>query len=263
MNLSKITLVTLMAGLSLSACANRNTDTRMGNRDDGIVVDNPVIEARISDSTDITPTTMSQDLDQLENSVYTQTDYLDMSVSAPLAPMGGDIPPNARPGECYGKVSIPAVTEDILDRIQVSQEQQVIARTIPAQYEVRKEKILVSAGRKYWKAGRGPIEQVDQLTGEIMCLIEEQPVYKVIEKRILVMPERPEYETKPAEFETVTRSRVVQAERSEWRRILCETNVTSEIIANIQQGLQAKGYDVGAIDGHFNTQTLSVINQYQ
>ncbi len=293
MNLSNITVTALMASLSLSAFSTQVDAQKMGNRDDMHIVSNlktaqrlnapmgnrddvqigsnsQVLEARISDTdgfeiteTPVQMSTLSQDLDQLENLVYSDTDYLSMSMSDPLMPMGSDIPANARPGECYGKVLIPAVTEDITDRIQVSQEQQVIARTIPAQYEVRQEKILVSPGRQYWKAGRGPVEQVNQLTGEIMCLIEEPPVYQTIEKRILVAPEMPEYKTQPAAFETITRSRVVQPERTEWRRILCETNVTPDVVTNIQQALLNRGYNVGAVDGQFNKQTLGAINQYQ
>ena len=114
---------------------------------------------------------------------------------APVAPMNmaGDLPPNAKPGECYAKVLIPAKVQGIEETVQISEEQKVLARIIPAQYEVERERVLVKEARQVWKPGRGSKEKVHETTGEILCLVEEPAVYKTIEKRILVAPERPEY----------------------------------------------------------------------
>jgi hypothetical protein len=221
----------------------------------------------------------------------------------------GDIPPNAKSGECYAKVLIPAVTETETRRIQVSEEQRVLDRMVPARYEVRTERVQVSEekqvldriipakysvetervmvkeARKYWKAGSGPITKKNEVTGEIMCLVEEpaefrtiekrvmvepeKPIYrmqpaefKTIEKRVLVEPERPEYRTVPAQFETIRKTRVVQPERWEWRRILCETNMGTDSIQRIQRALRDKGYNV-TVDGRLGDNTYDAINSYQ
>ena len=41
---------------------------------------------------------------------------------------------------------------------------------VPAQYETVTEQVLDTPAHTVWKRGRGPIEKVDNSTGEIMCL---------------------------------------------------------------------------------------------
>jgi len=220
-----------------------------------------------------------------------------------------DIPPHAKPGECYAKVLIPAVKETKTQRVQVSDERRVLdkmvpakyqitteriklsdekkvlARIEPAKYDIVKERVLVKEARKYWKPGTGPITRTDEVTGQIMCLVEEpaeyktiekrilvepeKPVYKTIpaeyktiEKRVLVEPEKPEYRTEPARFETVTSAVTVQPERWEWRRILCETNMGPDSIARIQRALNAKGARI-AVDGKLGNETMNALSAYQ
>ena len=62
----------------------------------------------------------------------------ELRAQKPLAPtnMSGDLPPNAKPGECYAKVLIPAKVQGREETVQISEEQKVLARIIPAQYEI-------------------------------------------------------------------------------------------------------------------------------
>ena len=173
-----------------------------------------------------------------------------------------DIPPSAKPGECYAKVLFPARYETHTDRIQISEEQRVLDRIIPARYQTTTERIKIKEARQYWKAGHGPITKKDQVTGEILCLVEEPAEYKTIEKRVLVTPEKPEFKTVPAKYETITRKNTIESERWEWRRILCETNLGSESVTQIQRALRSKGYNL-AVDGRLGQDTLSAINSYQ
>jgi hypothetical protein len=192
---------------------------------------------------------------------------VETAAASPVPPVpadnSGDIPANAKPGECYAKVLIPAVTETKTERVLVAEEQEVLARIVPAKYEVKKEQVLVREARQYWKPGTGPKQKVDQTTGEILCLVEEPAVYKTVEKRVLIEPEKPEYKTIPAQYETVSKTVTIEPERLEWRRILCETNLTPGTIAKIQQALNAKGFDAGPIDGKPGNQTLKALTAYQ
>ena len=177
--------------------------------------------------------------------------------------MSGDLPPNAKPGECYAKVLIPAKVEGIEERVQISEEQKILARIIPAKYEVKRERVLVKEATQVWKPGRGAKEKVDQTTGEILCLVEEPAVYKTIEKRVLIAPETPEYKVIPAKYQTITRTKTIEPAKMEWRRILCETNVTPSVIMSIQKALNAKGYEAGPVDGRFGRKTLRAVEKYQ
>jgi hypothetical protein len=180
---------------------------------------------------------------------------------------------------------------------------------VPAKYDWQEEKVLVKEAHTMWKKGRGPIEKVDNTTGEIMCLVEVPAVYKTvkrkvmvnapatkevdipaeyktIKKRVMVKPPRErkiqipaEYATVkvrkvvtpaqekrikiPAEYQTVARTEIASDGHMAWRRILCETNVSPEIISQVQHQLRSKGFNPGDIDGVYGRHTESAIKSYQ
>lgn len=161
-----------------------------------------------------------------------------------------NLPPNAKPGECYARVLIPARYQAATERVLVEPESQRM-ETIPAQYQsgservlVREqservevipatyrtvtervlvqpeqevltpvpptyrtvtERILVKQGFTTWKKGRGPIERLDQATGEIMCLVEVPPEYRTVTKRVIERPASSTRSVSPAVYRTVTR----------------------------------------------------------
>lgn len=211
-----------------------------------------------------TPMGIVDTTDDMETKAMADTTLAAAPAAEPMmmASTGQDVPPNAKPGECYAKMLIPAVKETQTERLQVSEEQKVLARIVPAKYDVKTERVLVKEARQYWKAGQGPVTRKNEVTGEIMCLVEEPAEYKTIEKRVLVEPEKPEYKMVPAQFETITKTNIVKPESWEWRRILCETNMGTDSIIRIQQALNAKGYNL-AIDGRLGDDTLTALRNYQ
>ncbi|BBO68824.1 hypothetical protein DSCA_27540 [Desulfosarcina alkanivorans] len=180
---------------------------------------------------------------------------------------------------------------------------------IPAKYERVESKVLAKEAHVVWKKGRGPIEKVDNTTGEIMCLVEVPASYKTVKKTVMVTPpgtrkvdipaefktvrkrvmlEPPQERTItiPAEYETVKVRKMVSGPQErripvaeeyqtvtktvktddghmEWRRIMCETNVTPDVVTNIQRTLHNAGYDPGPIDGVLGRQTASALKSYQ
>lgn len=263
-------------------------------------------------------------------------------------------PPDAKPGECYAKVLVPAkydvVSEKVLkreasesvsvvpakyqwveERIMVKEANEVLtvkpatfrwleerimvepATTrlvpVPAVYETVSERVLDRPEQTTWKKGRGPIERIDNITGEILCLVVEPatyktinrtvvkkpatsrqvevpPVYKTIRKQIvdkpaeviktsapaefstvrvrkMVEPARESRASLPAEFQTITKRVKVSGERMSWQPILCETNVTEDVIANLQQALASKGFNPGDIDGVLGSATLNAVEAFQ
>lgn len=218
------------------------------------------------------------------------------------------LPPGANSGECYARVFIPPTyttkTEQVLakeaaERIEVIPakyewvEEKVIVKEasssveqVPADYKWVSEKIMVEPAHTTWKKGRGLIEQVDNSTGEIMCLVEVPAKYKTVKRQVMVNPPKTRkveipaaYKTVkvrklvsesqerripiPAEYQTVTKTTQVTEGKMEWRRVLCETNVTNETISRIQSALANKGFDPGPIDGIIGSQTYVAIKAYQ
>ncbi len=76
---------------------------------------------------------------------------------------------------------------------------------LPAEYETVEEKIVIQPAYTTWKKGRGPIEKLNEATGEIMCLVEVPEESKIVEKTVLVKPERTEEVTIPAEYKTISK----------------------------------------------------------
>lgn len=180
---------------------------------------------------------------------------------------------------------------------------------IPARYEMQEEKVLVKAAHTIWKKGRGPIEKIDNSTGEIMCLVEVPAVYNTVKKRVMISPpatkemfipaeyktikkrvmSKPPRERRisipaeynivkvrklvtparehrtsiPAEYQTVARTEKTSDGHMEWRRILCETNVSSDIIKRVQLNLRSTGHEPGRIDGVIGLHTGAALKSYQ
>ena len=56
---------------------------------------------------------------------------------------------------------------------------------VPAVYKTAQEKVMVEAASKVWKKGTGPIQRIDNLSGEIMCLVDVPPVYETIDTEVV------------------------------------------------------------------------------
>lgn len=180
---------------------------------------------------------------------------------------------------------------------------------VPARYETVTERVLVKPEHTIWKKGSGPITKVNEITGEIMCLVTVPAEYATISKQLLVseatMKEVPvpavyktvkrkvmtaapttrkieipaEYKTVtvrnvvapaqsrtveiPATYQTVTSRKLVQDGYLEWRSILCETNMTREVITAMQAALQREGEYAGPIDGIVGLATVAAVGSYQ
>jgi len=154
------------------------------------------------------------------------------TASAQEAP-APDLPPNAKAGQCFARVLLPAKFETTTEKVVLSEasarvevtppkyewadqkvvvkeatekievvpatyewvEEKVVVKPasfklveVPAAYDTVEEKIEIRPARKVWKNGRGPVERVDDATGEIMCLVEEPAEFETVKKRVIKTP---------------------------------------------------------------------------
>jgi hypothetical protein len=181
--------------------------------------------------------------------------------------------------------TIPAKYETVEQRVLVKEASRRFEE-VPAEYGWVEEKVLVEAAHSEWKKGRGIIEKVDNATGEIMCLVEIPAKYETVRRRVVTKPasvrvvEIPaEYETIkvtkmvsppqekripiPEEYGTITRKEKVADSCLEWRKVLCETNMSPGLVMKIQQALSRAGYNPGPIDGTYGSQTRAAVASYQ
>ena len=203
---------------------------------------------------------------------------------------------------------IPAQYEWVEERVLVEAASSKLVE-VPVKYAWQEERVLVKPAHTVWKKGHGPIEKVDNITGEIMCLVEVPATYKTVKKRVVVSPPSTKEIAVPAKYQTVKKRVMVKAPQErriaipaeyksvkvrklisppserrieipaeyqtvkhteqaseghmEWRRILCETNVTPRTIAKVQSALAKAGYNPGSIDGELGSQTQTALRSFQ
>jgi peptidoglycan hydrolase-like protein with peptidoglycan-binding domain len=56
---------------------------------------------------------------------------------------------------------------------------------------------------------------------------------------------------------------MVRSAQLEWAPILCETNVTADVVMRVQTALERAGYYKGPIDGTLGPATMSAVDAYQ
>lgn len=156
------------------------------------------------------------------------------SVAKPTA----ELPPNAKPGECYARVVRPAEYREVVDSV-VRKEASEKIKIIPAVYESRTEQVLVKPAttrivevpaeyemvdrqvevepaRQEWRRGAcNPKSIVDNATGECWCLVDVPARYKTVKERVVAVPASTRTLDVPAEYQTVTKRVLVEPEREE------------------------------------------------
>lgn len=131
----------------------------------------------------------------------------------------------ATPGMCFHEHYLPAkyVTEE--KQVLVSEADQKIGvnnatyrwvekkvlvkepsfrmEEVPATYKWEEETIVDKPAHTTWKKGTGPIQKIDESTGEIMCLVEVPATYKTIRRKVVDTPASTRRVEIPAEYKTV------------------------------------------------------------
>lgn len=182
-----------------------------------------------------------------------------------------DMPPNADPGECFARVLVPettaVVTEQVIDReasfeltvvpatyetlteqrlvreastvytmvpavyetvtevieVEPAREERIV---VPAQYETYTEQVLVREAYTTWKSGEGLYGRNDGAdgtasasntvalaTGELLCRVEVPAEYETVTRTRLISPETTDVRIIPAVSRTVSKEVVVEPAR--------------------------------------------------
>ena len=123
-------------------------------------------------------------------------------------------------------LTVPATYTTIREEVVV---RPAARRLIPVEpvYDTIIEEIVVVPERTVWKPGKGPIQKIDEATGEILCLVTEPAVTKQVERRVMVQPASTREEIIPAVTEIVERQVVDQPARIEERIIPAETQTVT------------------------------------
>lgn len=135
--------------------------------------------------------------------------------------------------------TIPATYETVTEQVVVEPERTETI-VVPAKYESYTEQVMIRPAYTTWKPGTGLFGRdasgasatgSEMTTGELICRVEVPAEYETITKTRLVSPETTETRVIPAKYETVTKRVVAQPPRVEEVEIpaVYET-VTKEVI---------------------------------
>lgn len=223
------------------------------------------------------------------------------------ATSGGVDLDGAKAGMCFHEHYQPAEYRSVTQEILVSEATQVLSAVeaqyewveeqvlvqeasnrieeVPAVFETVTEQILDVPAHTIWKKGTGPIQRIDEATGEIMCLVEVPATYKTITKRVLKAPattrtvEIPAvYDTVkvkrkladasqrvseiPAEYKTVTSQELVSEERFIWHEIhdatLDKRTRTGSQICLLEEPAQYKTVARRVVQTPASTRTIEI-----
>jgi hypothetical protein len=298
---------------SLLAAVGAGCSTGQGAPDPEAALQSELAERRQElQSLQATVRQNEQALEQRDSQISSLTSQLERAridvAGAPPSATSGDLLPPAVPGQCFARLFVPPQFETASVRVLKREagerleiipakyewaEERVLVKeaterieVVPAVYDWAEERVLVSPAQTVWKKGRGPIERVDNATGEIMCLVESPAKYKTVRKRVLTTPPTTRTVTIPAEYKTVKVRKVVQPAQTrtvtipeeyttvrqtnqvsdgsvEWRPILCETNFSRGLVSDLQRALRAAGHNPGPIDGRVGRKTLAAVASFQ
>ena len=180
---------------------------------------------------------------------------------------------------------IPAQVETLKVQKLVS-EPTVKYTSIPALYETIERKLPDAQASFMWSNAEVGAKAPWKATGNMICLVETPAVTKDITKTVLDTPATTKEEVIPASYEIVKIQKLVSETREVrtpieaefkmidkrkkvtnshlgWERILCQTNMTKDVIKKIQTALNEKSYAVGKPDGILGRGTRNAMERYQ
>lgn len=151
--------------------------------------------------------------------------------------------------ETYKTVSEQVLTKAATESVSIVPaeyemvEQQILVReastklvTIPAEYATEEEQLVDKPAHTIWKKGRGPIQKIDEATGEIMCLVEVPATYRTVKRTVLRSPARTETVQIPAEYKTVKVRQLVSAASEQRTPISAEYGEVSRQVVDQDAG---------------------------
>jgi len=180
---------------------------------------------------------------------------------------------------------IPAETKTIEIK-KLLTDSQIKNTPVDAVYISAEKTELEKEAQFAWYSTKNKVDDKLQFSGQQVCLIEEPAETIEVTKMVLDTPAKVDSEVVPAtsemietqelvaeakvvktpvkaEYKTIAKKKKVTDERVGWKRILCQTNMSKEVIARIQKSLNDKGYEAGEPDGLLGGGTRNALDKFQ
>jgi hypothetical protein len=141
--------------------------------------------------------------------------------------------------------------------------------TVPAEYANRTyQKLVADASTTSSEVpAQYATKTMQKLVSPASTTSSEVPAqYETRTYQKLVSPATTRTVEVPAEYKTITKTRLVKAGGfTEFKEVVCESELTTELIRSVQLALIAKGYSVGprGADNIFGNDTKTALRKYQ
>ena len=140
-------------------------------------------------------------------------------------------------------VTVPAKYKTVKERVLVKAATKKLIQVEPT-YETVTEKVLDKPAYTTWKKGTGPIQRIDETTGEIMCLVTVPASYKSVKKRVLKSPATTKVVEIPAVYNTIEKRVVATPASTRKVTIPAEyktVTVTDEVTPPVEKRVKIPG----------------------
>ena len=142
----------------------------------------------------------------------------------------------------YREEKIPAEYVDVTKEVLVTPAS-TKRETIPALYKTVKRKVV-----------KTPSE---------VKTVEVPAVYKTIVSKKMVTPATINLIPVPAEYKTVYQKQKTNGSNFTFKRVVCDQDITDNMIKQIQEALLAKGFNPGPIDDIFGPKSKAALKRFQ
>ncbi len=154
----------------------------------------------------------------------------------------------------------------LVEKVDFATGEIICLKKIPATYKTITKRVLKAPATTrmvevpaQYKTVKRQVMRTPPTTRKVVIPAE----YKMQRVVKLVEPAKVNRYFIPEKHQTVTKTVKVADERMAWRPVLCETNITPELVRQIQVSLQDGGYYPGPIDGEIGRLTRRGILHFQ
>jgi len=157
---------------------------------------------------------------------------------------------------------------------------------VEAEYTTVNTRVKEADANFFWLAKGEAAAQGAIATGRVVCMtqqpaeyvsvaseviskaasVQSSPIsarYQTVQVERLVSPASERRITIPARTKTVSTQVVTSPAKIEWRQVICQADMTKELVTSLQRALKNKGFDPGPIDGFIGQGTMRAVERYQ
>ena len=167
-------------------------------------------------------------------------------------------------GEIMCLVEVPATYKTVKRRVLISPastntieipaEYTTVTRTVVDQAATTREEVIPATYKTVTR------QVIDQPTSSKTIAIPAE--YKTVRVSKQVSPPQEVRTAVPAVYDTITKRQKVTEEELVWREVLCDVNVTRDVVNDLQRKLTDAGHYRSVIDGVWGAATQKGINSY-